>query len=73
MSTGSPSVRNSLPRNTLGSQPFVICIDPPEWNKFVTIRQDDGTVKAGDLPFNYWLLPPYESTYEDNYRKHCGK
>ena len=33
-------------------------MDPPEWNKFITVRQENGTVKAGELPFNYWLLPP---------------
>jgi len=47
-------------------------IDPPAWNKFITIRQEEGTVKAGELPFNYWLLPPYAPTYEENYRKHSG-
>jgi len=47
-------------------------MDPPEWEKFVTIQQDNGDVKAGELPFNYWLLPPYANTYEENYKKHSG-
>lgn len=46
--------------------------DPPEWNKFITIRLEDGTVKTGDLPFNYWLLPPYAPTYKENYDRHSG-
>lgn len=47
-------------------------IDPPEWNKFVTIRQQNGKVKVGELPFKYWLKSPNAATYEENYQKHCG-
>ena len=46
-------------------------MDPTEWNKFVTIRLENGDVKVGELPFNYWLLPPNAPTYEENYQKHC--
>jgi succinate dehydrogenase/fumarate reductase flavoprotein subunit len=45
--------------------------DPPEWNKFVTIKQENGEVKVGELPMNFWLLPPNAPTYEENYRRHC--
>jgi hypothetical protein len=47
-------------------------IDPPEWNKFVTIKLENGDVQVGELPLRWWLKPPYASTYEENYRKHCG-
>jgi len=47
-------------------------MDPPEWGKFVTIRQENGGVKSGSLPFNYWLLPPNSPEYAQNYQKHCG-
>jgi succinate dehydrogenase/fumarate reductase flavoprotein subunit len=47
-------------------------MDTPEWDKFVTIRLEKGEVKTGELPSNYWLLPPYSSTYKDNYEIHCG-
>jgi len=47
-------------------------MDPPEWNKFVTIRLENGEVKTGELPLNYWLLPPYAPTYKENYEQHCG-
>jgi len=46
-------------------------VDPPEWNKFVTIKRENGKVKAGELPFNFWLLPPYAPTYQENYKQHC--
>ena len=47
-------------------------VDPPEWDKLVTIRLENNKVKVGELPFNYWLLPPNAPTYEENYNKHCG-
>ncbi len=46
-------------------------VDPPEWNKFVTTRLENGEVKIGDLPANYWVLPPYAPTHRENYEKHC--
>jgi hypothetical protein len=46
--------------------------DPPEWNKLVTLRRENGAVVVEDLPLNYWLLPPNSSSYEENYKRHCG-
>ena len=46
--------------------------DPPEWKKFVTVRLKGGEVKVGELPFNFWLQPPYASDYAENYRQHSG-
>ena len=45
--------------------------DGPGWNKFVTIRLENGSVKVGELPFEYYLLPPYAPTLEENYTQHC--
>jgi succinate dehydrogenase/fumarate reductase flavoprotein subunit len=47
-------------------------MDPPEWEKLMVIKLENGDVKVGKLPVNYWLLPPYAPTYEENYRQHCG-
>jgi succinate dehydrogenase/fumarate reductase flavoprotein subunit len=47
-------------------------VDPPDWHKLVTLKQVDHEIKTGELPVNYWLKPPYASTYEENYQKHCG-
>jgi succinate dehydrogenase/fumarate reductase flavoprotein subunit len=44
--------------------------DPPEWHKFVTIKQVDGKVVAGELPIHFWLMPPYAPTYRENYEQH---
>lgn len=44
-------------------------MDPPEWNKFITTRLDKKGIKTGELPFNYWLQPPYSQTYKENYEK----
>ena len=45
---------------------------PPEWEKLVVIRLENGNIKVKDLPLDYWLKPPYAPTYEENYRKHSG-
>jgi succinate dehydrogenase/fumarate reductase flavoprotein subunit len=45
-------------------------MDPPEWNKYLTIKQENGSIKTGELPLNYWLLPPNSPTLEENYSKH---
>ena len=47
-------------------------VDPPEWNKFITIKLENREIKVGELSFNYWLLPPNAPTYEENYKRHCG-
>jgi hypothetical protein len=47
-------------------------LDPPEWDKLVTIRQEDGAVKTRDLPWDYWRRPPYAPSYAENYAAHCG-
>jgi len=46
-------------------------MDPPEWNKFITTRLEDGEIKIGELPQYYWLIPPNALTYQENYDKHC--
>jgi hypothetical protein len=28
------------------------------------------TCTLGELPYNYWLLPPHAPTYEENYERH---
>jgi succinate dehydrogenase/fumarate reductase flavoprotein subunit len=42
-------------------------IDPPEWNKFLTIKLEDGKVKTGLAPLNYWgnMKTQYEANNKD--------
>ena len=47
-------------------------LDPPEWNKLVTIRAQGSDVIVGDLDCDYPLLAPFASSCERNYREHCG-
>jgi succinate dehydrogenase/fumarate reductase flavoprotein subunit len=47
-------------------------VDPPEWKKLVTLRLEDEDIKVGERPVNYYLQPPNASSYEENYRQHCG-
>jgi succinate dehydrogenase/fumarate reductase flavoprotein subunit len=47
-------------------------MDPPEWQKYITVKLEGEKIKSGELPLNYWLLPPYAPTYRENYEKHCG-
>ena len=47
-------------------------MNPPEWNKFITLRLDNGSIKTGERDLRWWLKPPYRSTYIENYELHCG-
>ncbi len=47
-------------------------LDPPDWNKYVTLRLEDGEVRVGELPVRYWLKAPYAPDYTENYKIHCG-
>ena len=42
-------------------------IDPPEWNKFVTVKLENNKVKTGELPLNYWgnMKANYEAHNKD--------
>jgi major membrane immunogen (membrane-anchored lipoprotein) len=39
-------------------------VDPPEWNKFITVRLEDGKVKTKDYPMDYF------GNLKDNYEAH---
>ncbi len=46
--------------------------DPPEKQKLVTLRMNKDAVVIGERSPNFWLEPPYQATYRENYEKHCG-
>jgi succinate dehydrogenase/fumarate reductase flavoprotein subunit len=48
-------------------------VDPPEWHKFIPIRLEDNEVRVRDLPLDYYLKPPYASSFEENYKMHSHK
>jgi succinate dehydrogenase/fumarate reductase flavoprotein subunit len=41
--------------------------DPPEWKKFITLKLENGKVKTGELPLNYWgdLKQKYQAHNKD--------
>ena len=39
-------------------------LDPPDWHKFITIRQKEGSIQTGELPIGFW------GPLSDNYEKH---
>jgi hypothetical protein len=45
--------------------------DPPDKEAYMTIKLENGEVKTGDLPINYWLQPPFKPTLAENYEEHC--
>jgi succinate dehydrogenase/fumarate reductase flavoprotein subunit len=45
-------------------------IDPPEWNKYISIKLDDNKVKTNDLPMNYW--GNMKANYESHNRDYTG-
>lgn len=47
-------------------------VDPPAWQKLVTVRRSGGQAAVGERPLDYHLQPPYAPTYAENYRLHGG-
>ncbi len=49
--------------------------DPPEWNKFVTVKMENGRFKAGELPLNYFgdMKASYEAHNKDYTGVYQGK
>ncbi len=45
-------------------------IDPPEWQKFITIKQEDWKVKVGKLSIDFWV--PLNENYEAHNRDYVG-
>jgi succinate dehydrogenase/fumarate reductase flavoprotein subunit len=45
-------------------------VDPPEWNKFVTVKLENNKVKTGELPLNYW--GDMKANYEAHNRDYTG-
>lgn len=45
-------------------------IDPPEWNKFVTVKLENNRVKSGSLPTNYY--GNMKANYETHNRDYTG-
>lgn len=50
-------------------------MDPPEWHKFLTIKQENGKVKNGELPIGFWgnMKEQYEAHNEDYTGVYKGK
>ncbi len=42
-------------------------VDPPEWNKFITVRLENNKVVVGEIPIGYWgnLKENYEARNKD--------
>ncbi len=45
-------------------------MDPPEWNKWITLKLDNGKVSVGELPLAYW--GDLKKNYEDHNQGYAG-
>ena len=45
-------------------------IDPPQWNKFITVKLENNEVKVGELPLNHW--GNLKANYEAHNRDYAG-
>lgn len=49
-------------------------VDPPDWNKFITVKQDEQGVQVGELPFDYaGSLPDQYLAHNSEYRGYLKK
>ncbi len=50
-------------------------MDPPEWNKYLTIKQENGKIVTGDLPMRFWgdMKQQYEAHNRDYTGVYRGK
>jgi len=50
-------------------------VDPPEWNKYLTIRQENGKVVTGEQPITFWgnMKEQYEAHNKDYTGVYTGK
>ena len=50
-------------------------MDPPEWNKFLTVKLENNKVKTGELPQNFWgdMKQQYEAYNKDYTGVYKGK
>ena len=46
--------------------------DPAEWHKLLVIKLEGDEVRVRVTPLDHYLLPPYEPSLEENYKRHCG-
>ena len=49
-------------------------LDPPEWRKFITVKQENGKVKTAERPLDYCgnLKENYEACNRDYIKEHEG-
>ncbi|MCX8033636.1 MAG: FAD-binding protein [Thermoleophilia bacterium] len=45
-------------------------LDPPEWKKLLTVRQEEGEVVVREVPQDYFLREPYADSLQENYNLH---
>ena len=45
-------------------------VDPPDWNKLIATRLENGEIKFHELTRNYYLQSPNASTLKENYELH---
>jgi succinate dehydrogenase/fumarate reductase flavoprotein subunit len=47
-------------------------MSPSEWQKYITLKLEDGKVVTGELPLSYYLKEPYAPTFKANYEAHAS-
>jgi len=47
-------------------------VDPPQWRRLLVLHKAGEEVLVEDQPLDWHLQPPFASSCEENYRRHCG-
>jgi succinate dehydrogenase/fumarate reductase flavoprotein subunit len=45
-------------------------LDPPDWHKFITVKQEEGKTRVGELPIGFW--GPLDQNYQSHNKEYKG-
>jgi succinate dehydrogenase/fumarate reductase flavoprotein subunit len=47
-------------------------VEPKEWRKIITVKLKDDRIVTGEIPMNYFVCAPFDSSLRENYETHSA-